>query len=464
VIPILAVLPLLATFAPSHGGHAPTSAISHLPAWQAGIVVLAAVAAVIIAGRFFLRRIFRWVAASQLREIFTATALLLVVGIALLMQKVGLSPALGAFLAGVVLAESEYRHQLETDIEPFKGLLLGLFFIAVGAGIDFRLIAGQPTTVAAIVVGVLVVKFAVLLAVSRYSTLEPTQRYLFAFALAQGGEFAFVLCAYATQNGVLTADIANLLIASVALTMAAAPVLFTINDRLVQPRFASVLPDREPDDIDERDNPVIVAGVGRFGHIIARLMRLNGYGTTVLDHDASRSRRSGVSGSSPTTATRRGSTCCARGRGAGEVVCRRDRPRRAGAADRGSDSRELPNLRILARATSRQHAYELLRRGVNDVYRETFGSAVDLSVDALQALGMPQQRAIRAAQIFREHDNESVREMANIDADDMKGYVSMARLHIANLENALAADRELQAAADEADADEQRQAAAELKV
>ena len=465
VIPILAVLPLLATFPPTGGGHSPHSAIHDLPAWQGGIVVLAAVAAVIIAGRFFLRRIFRWVAASQLREIFTATALLLVVGIALLMQKVGLSPALGAFLAGVVLAESEYRHQLETDIEPFKGLLLGLFFIAVGAGIDFRLIAGQPGSVAALVVGVLVVKFAVLLAVSRYSRLEPTQRYLFAFALAQGGEFAFVLCAYAVQNGVLTPEISNLLIAAVALTMAAAPVLFTINDRLVQPRFASVLADREPDEIDERDNPVIVAGVGRFGHIVARLLRLNGYGTTVLDHDGEQVETLGRFGikSYYGDATRLDLLRTAGAERAKLFVVAIDQEEQAlRIVDLIHEN--FPNLRILARATSRQHAYELLRRGVHDVYRETFGSAVDLSVDALQALGMPAQRAMRAAQIFREHDNASVREMAQIDSEDMKQYVSMARLHIANLENALAADREIEAEVERASGDgDGEQQPAELK-
>lgn len=455
VIPILAVLPLLATFPPAGGGHTSASAIGHLPAWQAGVVMLAAVAAVIIAGRFFLRRIFRWVAASQLREIFTATALLLVVGIALLMQKVGPSPALGAFLAGVVLAESEYRHQLETDIEPFKGLLLGLFFIAVGAGIDFRLIAGQPSTVAALVVGVLVVKFAVLLALSRYSRLEPTQRYLFAFALAQGGEFAFVLCSFAAQNGVLTPDVSNLLIASVALTMAAAPVLFTINDRLVQPRFASVLREREPDEIDERDNPVLVAGVGRFGHIVARLMRLNGFGTTVLDHDAEQVETLGRFGikSYYGDATRLDLLRTAGAERAKLFVIAVDQEEQAlRIVDLIHEN--FPNLRILARATSRQHSYELLRRGVHDVYRETFGSAVDLSVDALQALGMPEERALRAAQIFREHDNASVREMADVDENDMKRYVSMARLHISNLENALAADRELEAAAEQALAEE----------
>jgi len=449
VIPILAVLPLLATFAPAGDGHARHNGFSDLPGWQHGLLVLAAVAAVILGGRFLLRPVFRYIAATDLPEMFTALALLLVVGIALLMQQVGLSPALSAFLAGVVLAESEYRHQLETDIEPFKGLLLGLFFITVGAGIDFALIAGRPGTVAFLVAAVLVLKFAVLLLVSRYSRLEPTQRYLFAFALAQGGEFAFVLCSFATQNGVLTPDIANLLVASVALTMAAAPVLFTINDRLVQPRFASVIPDREPDDIDERDNPVIIAGVGSFGHIVARLMRLNGFGTTVLDHDADQVETLGRFGikSYYGDATRLDLLRTAGAERARLFVVAIDHEEQAlQIVDLVQEN--FPKLRILARATSRQHAYELLRRGVQDVYRETFGSAVDLSVGALQALGMTQQRAVRAAQIFREHDEESVREMASVDREDMNAYVSMARLHIANLESALAADRELEAEAE----------------
>jgi monovalent cation:proton antiporter-2 (CPA2) family protein len=460
VIPILALLPLLATFPPTGAAHATQSIVDHLPAWQAAVIVLAAVALVILAGRFLLRPIFRYIAATDLREMFTATALLLVVGIALLMQKVGLSPALGAFLAGVVLADSEYRHQLETDIEPFKGLLLGLFFIAVGAGIDFNLIGRQPSTVAAMVVAIIVLKFAVLLALSRHSRLEPTQRYLFAFALAQGGEFAFVLCAFATQNGVLPPDIANLLVASVALTMAAAPLLFTINDRFVQPQFASVLPEREPDDIDERDNPVIVAGVGRFGHIVARLLRLNGYGTTVLDHDAEQVETLGRFGikSYYGDATRLDLLRTAGAERAKLLVIAIDQEEQAlRIVDLVHEN--FPKLRILARATSRQHAYELLRRGVHDVYRETFGSAVDLSVDALQALGMPQQRAVRAAQIFRKHDEASVREMAQVDTTDMKRYVSLARLHIANLESTLAADRELAADVEA----EQAAAAAEPK-
>jgi voltage-gated potassium channel Kch len=300
------------------------------------------------------------------------------------------------------------------------------------------------------VLAVLVLKFAVLLAVSRVSRLEPTQRYLFAFALAQGGEFAFVLCSFATQNGVITNDISNLLVATVALTMAAAPLMFTINERLVQRRFASPLPEREPDEIDERDHPVIVAGVGRFGHIVARLMRLNGFGATVLDHDAEQVETLGRFGikSYYGDATRLDLLRTAGAERAKLLVIAIDNEEQAlQIVDLAHE--HFPNLRILARATSRQHAYQLLRRGVTDVYRETFGSAVDLSVDALQALGMPKQRATRAAELFREHDNASVREMADVDSDDMDAYTSLARLHIANLENALAADRELEADLDE---------------
>ena len=445
VIPMLALLPVLATFSPARGAHdAMPSAVADLPGWQHALLVLAAVTLVVVGGRFLLRPIFRYIAETRLREMFTATALLLVVGIALLMQRVGLSPALGAFLAGVVLAESEYRHQLETDIEPFKGLLLGLFFISVGAGVNFGLIAGQPVTVAAMVTAVLALKFAVLLAVSRFSRLEPTQRYLFAFALAQGGEFAFVVCSFATQNGVLTPEMANLLVATVALTMAAAPLLFTINEHVVQPRFRSVLPEREPDEIDEHDNPVILAGVGRFGHIVARLLRANGFGTTVLDHDAEQVETLGRYGikSFYGDATRLDLLQTAGAAKAQLFLIAIDDEEKALALVE-LVQKHFPQLRILARATSRQHAYELLRLGVEDVYRETLGSAIDLSVGALRALGLTEEHACRAAQIFREYDEASVREMAKLETEDDEAYVSIARLHIANLEKALASDREM---------------------
>ena len=444
VLPILALLPLLATVAPTGGANNAKNAISDLPGWQHALVVVAAIAAVIFGGRYLLGPFFRYIAATHLREMFTVTALLLVVAIALLMQRVGLSPALGAFLAGVVLAESKYRHQLETDIEPFKGLLLGLFFISVGAGIDFAVIVDQPATIALLVVAVLALKFVVLLAVSRVSRLEPSQRYLFAFALAQGGEFAFVLCSFATQGGVLVAQMANLLGVTIALTMAAAPLLMMINERFVQPRFRSVLPAREPDEIEERDNPVILAGVGRFGHIVARLLVVNGFGTTVLDNDAEQVetlKRFGIK-SFYGDATRLDLLHTAGAERARIFIIAIDNEEKAlEVVDLVQEN--FPKLRILARATSRQHAYELLRKGVTDVYRETFGSAVDLSVHALGVLGLDGERARRAAQIFREHDEASVREMAQVQNGDDAAYVSLARLHIENLERALASDREM---------------------
>jgi monovalent cation:proton antiporter-2 (CPA2) family protein len=439
VIPILALIPLLA-LDPGAGTASHPGIIGDLPGWKQAIVVVAAVAAIIFAGRFLLRPFFRYIADTRLREMFTATALFIVVGIAMLMQKLGLSPALGTFVAGVVLAESEYRVQLEADIEPFKGLLLGLFFISVGASIDFSLIGQRPGTIALIVTGLLVLKFIVLLTLGRLFKLKAGEGMLFAFALAQGGEFAFVLFSFATQNAVLPVEVANLLVASVALSMAAAPILLTIEEKLVRPRFQKCEPEREADEIDEHDNPVILAGFGRFGHIIGRLLRANGFGTTVLDHDADQVETLSKYGMKSFYGD----------------ASRLDLLHAAGAAraklfvlaidDEAKTlqiietiQHEFPRLKILARATSRQHAYEILRLGVNQVYRETLGSALDLSIDALRELGMDERRARRAAEIFRKHDEASVREMAKLPDDDEE-YISVARKHIENLERALASD------------------------
>ncbi len=442
IIPIIALMPLLAT---GQGGVITKTSgmMSGLPAWQQALLVVGAVAAIVVAGRFLLRPFFRYIADTRLREMFTATALFLVVGIALLMQKLGLSPALGTFIAGVVLAESEYRVQLEADIEPFKGLLLGLFFISVGASIDFSLIAREPRTIALIVVGLLLLKFTVLLALSRVFGLKRGEGFLLAFALAQGGEFAFVLFSFATQNAVLPVEIASLLVAAVALSMAAAPLLLTINDKLVQPLFQKCEPERPPDEIDEHDNPVILAGFGRFGHIIGRLLRANGFRTTVLDHDADQVEMLGRFGlkSFYGDASRLDLLQAAGAARAKLFVLAIDDEAKALKIIE-MVQREFPRLKILARATSRQHAYELIRLGVDKVYRETLGSALDLSIDALRELGIDEQRARRVAEIFRQHDEASVREMARLPEDE-EAYVSIAQKHIENLERALRSDIEM---------------------
>src|SRR6516165_8693279 len=284
VIPILAILPLLAARLPAATSVGSTGPVTG--PWLRALIIIGVVTAIVLGGRFLVRPIFRYIALTRLHEIFNAAALLLVVGIALAMELVGLSPALGTFLAGVVLAESEYRHELESDIEPFKGLLLGLFFISIGASIDLRLIAQLPLLFAGLVLGLIIVKFLLLLIVGKVSRLERSQNFTFAFALAQGGEFAFVLISFAAQIQIFDQRLGNLLVATVALSMVVAPFLFTLNDNFVQPRFSSRLPEREPDEIDEKGNPVIMAGFGRFGNIIARVLNLQGIKATVLDLDA----------------------------------------------------------------------------------------------------------------------------------------------------------------------------------
>ena len=444
VIPILAAIPLLATAPGASTIELHTRGlITHLRAWQQALLVIAAVAFIVTAGRFLLRPFFRYIAGSRLREMFTATALFIVIGIALFMRELGLSPALGTFVAGVVLAESEYRVQLEADIEPFKGLLLGLFFISVGAGIDFALMARQPGAIALMVLGLLVLKFAVLFGLGRWFELKISDQFLFAFALAQGGEFAFVLFSFATQNGVLTSELANLLIAAVALSMAAAPLLLMINEKLVLPRFHTRRPERAPDPIDEHDNPVILAGFGRFGHIVGRLLRANGFGTTVLDHDADQVetlRRFGLNSFYGDASRVDLLFAAGADRAKLFILAIEDEAKSLQIIE--IVQRHFPRLQILARATSRQHAYELLRLGVTQVYRETLGSALDLSIDALRALGMSERAARRVADIFREHDEASVREMAALQ-DDSEAYASTARKHIENLARALRSDVEI---------------------
>jgi glutathione-regulated potassium-efflux system protein KefB len=409
--------------------------------WLRGLIVLGIVCAIVFGGRFLIRPVFRYLASIRLQEIFTAAALLLVVGIALAMQKVGLSPALGTFLAGVVLAESEYRHELESDIEPFKGLLLGLFFISVGASIDLPLVKERPLLIAGLVFGLLLVKFLLLLLIGKITKLEKSQSFTFAFALAQGGEFAFVLISFAAQNQVLNDSIGKTLVATVALSMVAAPFLFTINEKLVQPRFSSRLPDREADEIDEKDNPVILAGFGRFGHIVGRVLNLKGIKTTVLDLDADQ---------------------VALVRKLGLKVFYGDASRlellRAAGADKAkllvvavgeeetsmliieTAQKHFPNLKIFARAFGRDHAYRLLGQGVENIFRETLGSALDLTVAALRALGFRAYEAQRAARFFRDYDEQSVRDLAPY-AKNEKELISQARARIQTLEQLMENER-----------------------
>ncbi|PZV08632.1 MAG: glutathione-regulated potassium-efflux system protein KefC [Leptolyngbya sp.] len=445
VIPMLALLPLLEMGQTAIGPHAAVlvataEASGGLPAWQRTLLVMGAVGGIIVVGRFLMRPVFRFIADTRLREMFTATALLLVIGITLIMQMVGLSPALGTFVAGVVLADNEYRHELETDIEPFKGLLLGLFFISVGASIDFNVLARQPLLILGLVIGLMLLKGVVLLALGRFFRQSLSQNLLFAMALAQGGEFCFVLFSFAQQSRVLPTTVTAPLVVVVALSMALTPLVMMANERLVQPRFIGQGEQRETDTIDDGETPVIIAGFGRFGQIVGRLLIANGIQTTVLDHD-------------PATIDLL--------RQFGHKVFYGDSSRiellhAAGAAEaklfvmaiddveRSLQTIDLvkkhfPHLKILARAIDRRHAYELLRRDVAVVERETFESALSLGAEALKLLEFRAYHAHRAARIFRHHDVQAMREMAEIDGD-MPKLVARSQQLSADLKEVLQAD------------------------
>jgi monovalent cation:proton antiporter-2 (CPA2) family protein len=454
VIPMLALMPLLALggatgggagaahdagdagYAEAGGSHA-TSWVEGLPAWEQTLIVLLAVAAIIVAGRYLLRPVFRVIAGTRLRELFTATALLLIIGIALLMSRVGLSPALGTFLAGVVLANSEYRHELESEIDPFKGLLLAVFFIAVGASIDFDLIASSPLLILGLVAGLIAIKFIVLLVLGRAFGMGLDQNFLFAFSLAQGGEFAFVLFSFASQNGVISDEVTAPLIAAVAVSMALTPVLMLLNERLIQPRTGTrESVEREPDEMHE-EGEVIIAGFGRFGSIVGRLLRANGVQPTVLEFDSDRVevlRKLGLhvfyGDASRTELLEAAGAAKARLL----VIATEDHERIVGIVE--TAQKHFPNLEILARAAGRPEAYELRDLGVEHVYRETLDTSLRTGIDALRLLGRRGHQAHRAARTFRRHDEESVRELGAM-RHDRKAYFSAARERIQSLEELL---------------------------
>jgi monovalent cation:proton antiporter-2 (CPA2) family protein len=442
VIPMLAIFPLLATSAAGAGdaSHAATTWVEGLPAWARSLAVLGAVAAIVLAGRYIIRPAFRAIAATRLRELFTAAALLLVIGIALLMTQVGLSPALGTFLAGVVLANSEYRHELISDIDPFKGLLLGLFFIAVGASLDFRLLAASPGPIVGLVAAVMLIKLGVLYGLGRVFGLGRDQNLLFAFGLSQVGEFAFVLFSFAEQEGVLTSEVTAPLVAVVALTMACTPLVMLVNERWLLPRAgADRAPSREADAIHE-ENAVIVAGFGSFGQSVGRLLAANGIGTTVLDNDSDRVellRRMGLKvfyGD----ASRHDLLHAAGAHSARLIVLALDSAERTLALVH-TVKKHFPHLEILARAHDRQDAYELLEAGVTHIYRESLDTSLRMGSDALRMLGVRAYRAQRAARTFRRHDDAAVREMAALRRDQAR-YIATARTRIEELERIMRSD------------------------
>ena len=425
VIPILAVFPLLGTSAATV---IDVTSEAGRPAWLSALIVIGAVASVIAFGRFVVRPLFQFLARARLRESFTAAALAIVVGIALLMVQVGLSPALGTFLAGVVLADSEYRHELETDIEPFKGLLLGLFFISVGAQIDFALIASQPLRIAGLVLGTMVLKLAVLHALGRIFGLDRPARWLLALALAQVGEFAFVLLSIAVQDQIFSSALAGMLVATVAISMVLTPPAFILLERVILPRVTDRAAGRPQDEIVDADTPVVIAGFGRFGQMVGRLLRANRIPLTILDLDPEMVDILGRLGikvyyGDASRVDLLHAAGCARAK---LFVLAVDD---AAVATRIAESvrQHFPHLTILARCVDRPHYFALRKLGVRKVFRETFGSAHETAIEALKHLGYRAHTAHRLARRWRDHEESVLEELGDLWRSDRATYFQRAR-------------------------------------
>ncbi|WP_084644794.1 monovalent cation:proton antiporter-2 (CPA2) family protein [Oceanobacter kriegii] len=459
VIPMLALFPLLAlpelqqagSAAASHGDD--LSLVAHLPMWGKTLAVLASVAAVVLGGHFLSRPLFRYVAKSHAREIFTATALMLVVGIAALMHLVGLSPALGAFLAGVVLASSEFRHEIESDMEPFKGLLLGLFFITVGAGVDFALLASQLLTIVGLTLALMLAKGLVLAALARLFKLKTGDRWQFAMSLAQAGEFGFVLLTYAYSVHVLSAEQSQLLSLVVALSMFLTPALFILLEKVVFPNLSRSGDQRDADAI-EHHGPVIIAGVGRFGQVVNRLLVSNGFDTVLLDHKISQielMRRINVKGYYG-DATRPDLLETAGIAEASLLVIAIDEKKHVLNLVRFV-KRRYPHVKIIARAFDRGHHYKLQDAGADFVITETYYSALEAGSQALRMLGYSDIVAEQRKAVFNKTEAR-FREKLYLSWRDQggeKGFNDHYRGLVINLQEAL---YKAMQKADELDTDE----------
>ena len=409
VIPMLALLPLLAL--PELAGQATEAAhhadavnlLAGLPAYEKAGITFGVIALIVVGGHFLAGPIFRYIAAARLREIFTVVSLALVIGIAVLMSLIGLSPALGTFLAGVVLANSEYRHELESNIEPFKGLLLGLFFITVGAGVDFELLAHQGWKILGITLCVIVAKGLILLLLGKVFRLKRLDQKLFALALAQAGEFGFVLLSLVESNGVMPSHIAKQLLLAVALSMLFTPLLFIVYDKVMVPRAyaRAKAGDAVRPDVIEQKHPVIIAGHGRFGRVINAMVTACGYKTTVIDHNAATVagyKRFGVE-TYFGDASRQELLLIAGLAEARLLVVAIDNHEQAMKITEFA-RKTNPGIKIVARSYDAQQTYELYHAGADEIVRENFDSAVRCGKRALECLGMPKLKAEEVGNLY----------------------------------------------------------------
>ena len=457
VIPMLAFLPLLAvTAGPSiapdgsltrpGGGedmHEPAiSMLLGLPSWALTLVTLGAVAFVVLVGHYLSRPLFHFIHTTRLREMFTVVALLIVVGIAWLMEFVGLSPALGTFLAGVVLANSEFRHDLESNIEPFKGVLLGLFFMTVGAGINFALLGDNLATILGLALALMIVKGLILYGLGTVFGLRGKSKWLFTLSLAQAGEFGFVLVSFGLQTHVVTAAMGQLLLLVIAVSMLLTPFFFILHDQVSRRMSDPQTAQPAEEEIDEQHN-VIIAGIGRFGQIVNRMLHLSGFQATVLDHDLRTiglMRQFGFKSffGDPT----RPEILHAAGLKTARVLVAALDDKEANTRLVTYARRERPDMFIVARARDRFHVFELYRAGADHIVREMFDSSLRAARYVLEDLGLTDFEANEMETAFYRHDRKALLELAElwkpgVPVDQNPEYMARARELNKELEAAL---------------------------
>lgn len=449
VIPMLALIPLLASPSLKNAAkigaekavehHEELSLVASLPNWLHALVVIGAIVGVIAVGHFLSHPLFKFVASAGIREIFTATALMLVIGIAALMSLIGLSPALGTFLAGVVLANSDFRHELESNVEPFKGLLIGLFFITVGAGVNFNILIENGGRIFGMTLGVMVLKTIVLLVLAVVFKIKSSDRWLFSLSMAQAGYFGIVLLNYSVQNFVLPQSIAQTVSLIVVFSMFLTPGLFILFEKVILPRFEEAENTREEDVIDEKGT-VIIAGIGRFGQIVNRLLIANGVKTIVLDHQPSQIdmvRRVNIK-SYFGDATRPDLLHTAGIEQASLLIIAIDDTTRAiDLVDYVKHT--YPRVKILARAFDQSNFFELREAGADFIVSETYHSALEMGKQAMVQLGTHPFRAEHVKWAFNETDKEHVEELFKIwkEVKDEDGFSIEYKEVFLNLEKML---------------------------
>lgn len=415
VIPILALLPILAK-RPENPEE--QILLQYLPDWLQPFSIIIGVLMLIFLGKYIFVPFLRYVSRSGMNELLTASALFLVIGVSELMSSVGLSPALGAFLAGVMLATSEFRHEMESQIEPFKGLLLAVFFVSVGATINFNVILADPMFIFSATAIVLIVKFAVLFLVGKSFGLKLGQNFLMSFALAQIGEFAFVLLNYSKSLYLLDIELNDQLMAITALTMVITPLLLMLNDRFIEPKLATKRTEESEDLSAIKQRNIIIVGFGHFGSTVGRLLRVNGIKATILDSDMERVNLLKTYGFKVYygEATKPAILRSAGAETADLLVLCLDDPER-NKLILSYVRKNFPHLKVFVRAKNRLDAYDFYNDGVENIYRETLGTAVDMAVDVLKETGMRSYAARRLGKRFMLIDKAMLRKLAKAERE-----------------------------------------------